>query len=193
MVGKESYDHADPLWRIYYAGGDHPQEWDTFRAFGPAVGGGRFDHHPEPQAVHTDRSIYYAGASIATCVAEVFQPRRTVDTSTGAPHLVRFTPKRSLHLMDIRHLWPTRAGASQAIASGPRPRSQRWSRSIYSSYPVDGVVYRSSMHGGDTAIALYERGEDALPAEPDLQLSLHDSSLTVVLSRIADTIGYGFR
>lgn len=193
LAGGEVYIHSGPLWRVFFTGGDHPADWDTFRAFGPATNAGRFDHHPLPQGVHSNRGIYYAGRSISVCVAEAFQERRTLDRAAGLPALVRFTPNRSLHLLDLRHVWPTRAGASQAISSGPRRRSQRWSRAIYAEYPVDGIAYRSSMYGGEDALALYERCTDALPGNPDRVIPMTESSIVVVLKRIADDIGYSFR
>ncbi len=89
---------------------------------------------------------------------------------------------------------PTRAGASQAIASGPRNRAQAWSRTIYDAYPtVEGVWYPSSMHGGHPALVLFERAADALPADPDLDVPLTHPGLLPDLTRAANALGYLMR
>jgi len=49
------------------------------------------------------------------------------------------------------------------------------------------------MHGGQNAFALYERCTDALPPTPDRTIDIASRSLAVVLTRIANEIGYGFR
>jgi len=49
------------------------------------------------------------------------------------------------------------------------------------------------MHGGHDAFALYERCTNAVPTDADRVVALADPLLAVVLKRIADEIGYGFR
>jgi hypothetical protein len=98
---------------------------------------------------------------------------------------------RSVRLLDLTGGWPTRAGASQAIASGPRGRAQAWARAIYEAYPaVEGLWYPSSMHGGPTALVLFERAEDALPAAPEVAIPLSHPGLLPDLVRAADVLGY---
>ena len=90
--------------------------------------------------------------------------------------------------------WPTRAGASQAIAAGPRPRGQAWARAIYEAYPnVEGIWYPSSMHGGHPAVVLFERAEPALPSIPDLDVPLSHPGLLPDLVRTAGSLGYLLR
>ena len=175
------------VWRVYFAQGAHPVSWDTFRRFGP-VAGGRFDHHLPPTSLQR-RSVSYLGDSPSVCVAEVFQATRTI-SETGEPHLVGFRLRRPARLLDLRGLWPTAARGSQAIASGPKARSQRWARVIAEAYgDVDGVAYRSSMHAGDDAWCLWGC-RDALPDSPDVNESLFHPGLRLPLHRIASTLGY---
>jgi hypothetical protein len=177
------------LWRIYFRAGGHPSYWDSFRTFGP-LETARFDHH-EPPPRRQARAILYAATAGPICVAEVFQSKRVINRLRNAPHLAAFKLTRPVRLLDLCGLWPTLAGASQAINSGPRSRARGWSRAIYGAYPdLDGLWYRSSMHGGDPAIALYERGRDALPSSPTYHAALADPGLTPVLFRVAQRIGY---
>jgi RES domain len=183
------------LWRVYFRGGDHPGAWDRMRAFGPLLGA-RFDHHAEPQGVQ-QREILYAAIgdeAIATCVAEVFQEGRLVDTGRHAPFLACFELIRTVSLLSLRGRWPTRAGASANINSGPRPRCRRWSRTIHGAYPdVAGLLYASSMNGNEPAVALYERALPSLPATPVFDRPLSDPGLLVPLERIAESLGYDLR
>lgn len=178
------------LWRVYFRGGAHPASWHTFRAYGPARGA-RFDHHlPPPRA--QERGILYAASDGPICMAEVFQHTRTIDRTDRQPWLVGFATAAELVLLDLAGLWPTRAGASQALNSGPRPRAQRWSRAIYAAYPrVQGLLYGSSMHGNAPAIALYERALPALPPTPFFHQPLAAPALLLPLRQVALQIEYG--
>lgn len=177
------------LWRLYFRGGRHPTFWDAFRAFGPT--GARFDHHLPPPRIQL-RRILYGALQGPTCVAEVFQNTRVIDRAARDPWLVGFELARPLLLLDLSGPWPTRAGASMALSTGPRPRAQRWSQAIYEAYPeVQGLFYPSSMHGGHPAIALWERGGGAIPPMPVFHRPLLDPALLPVLSRVAHDIGYG--
>jgi hypothetical protein len=136
----------------------------------------------------------YAGRDLATCVAEVFQGSRVVDRFAGDRFLAAFRLTRSIRLLDLTGDWPTRAGASQALASGPRPRAQAWARAIYETYPgLEGIWYPSSMHGGHPAIALFERAESAVPATPELDVPLSHPGLLADLTRAASLLGYLLR
>lgn len=129
--------------------------------------------------------------AVATCVAEAFQDTRLVDTGRRAPWLACFALTRDVPLLSLRGKWPTRAGASANINSGPRPRCRRWSRSIYEAYPeVQGLLYASSMNANESALALYERAASALPASPVLNRPLSDPALLLPLERIASDLGY---
>jgi hypothetical protein len=178
------------LWRIYFRGGAHPTLWNGLRAFGPTPRG-RFDHHlppPRPQR----RRVLYAAEHGPTCLAEVFQDTRVIDRAGRDPWLVAFALRAELRLLDLTAAWPTRAGASMAISSGPRSRAQRWSRAIYAAYPeVQGIYFPSSMHGNRPAVALYERAATALPRAPSFHRPLLDPALLPVLERAAHELGYG--
>ena len=115
-----------------------------------------------------------------------------IDRSARAPWLAGFELRRQITLLDLTGTWPTRAGASMAISSGPRPRAQRWSRVIYEAYPdVEGLLYPSSMHANRPAVALYERAGGALPHTPVFHRPLDDPALLPVLARVARDLGYG--
>lgn len=180
------------IYRIYFRGGRHPGTWDSLRAYGPAPGA-RFDHHTKPARLQ-DRSIMYAATgndAIATCVAEVFQQSRLVDTGCRSPWLACFALMQEVSLLNLRDKWPTRAGASMNLNSGPRPRCRRWSKAIYEAYPqARGLIYASSMNANEPAIALYERAILAIPALPVLNRPLSDPALLVPLERIAAGLGY---
>jgi hypothetical protein len=176
------------VWRVYFAAGPHPTTWGDFRWFGPA--NARFDHHDGPPHVQR-KGIWYGAMEPITCLAEVFQSTRTIDRSANAPWLVAFTTTRALQLLDLTGTWPTRAGASMAIHSGPRPRARRWSRAIYDAYAhVEGLWYASSMHAHRASLALYERAKAAIPGAPLFHRALSDPALLSRLNTAATTLGY---
>jgi hypothetical protein len=176
------------LWRIYFAAGPHPVNWNTFRYFGPT--NGRFDHHLLPKAVQ-DRGILYAAVDGMTTFAEVFQETRTIDRRRWDPHLVSFELAQPIDLLDLRGNWPTQAGASMAINSGLRPRARRWSQRIYEVYrDVHGIWYASSMDGNRPAVALFERGPLAMPDRPSFHRALADSALDGIAFRAARKFNY---
>jgi hypothetical protein len=177
------------LWRLYFRGGSHPSFWNVFRAYGPTRG--RFDHHLPPPQVQ-DRQILYCAEHGPTCLAEVFQDTRGIDRLAGDPWLVGFVLSRDLDLLDLTGTWPTRAGASMALNSGPRPRAQRWARIIYEAYPrLQGIYYPSSMDGNHPALALTERALAAMPSTPVFHRPLLDPAFLTVLRHVARDFGYG--
>jgi len=178
------------LWRIYFRGGPHGSLWSRLRTFGPTSS--RFDHHLRPPS-EQDRGILYAALHGPTCFAEVFQETRLIDRRSREPWLVAFRLRRPIELLDLTGSWPTRAGASMALNTGPRFRAREWSRSIYEAYPwADGLLYPSSMAGNQAALALYERGtRDALPKHPSFHRPLVDPSLRWMLGTVAHDFGYG--
>lgn len=181
------------LWRLYKRSGRHPVMWDTFRTFGP-VQTARFDHHL-PDA-HGDphlqlRGIYYAASEIITCLAEFFQDTRTIDREAEAVTLVGFELRRAVNLLNLTETWPTQAGASMVLSSGPRFRARLWSRAIYETYPdVQGLYYPSSMHANRPAVAFYERAVPALAPVPVVHRPLNDPALLADLDRSAVRLGY---
>ena len=177
------------LWRVYFRGSEHSASWSTFRIFGPNANA-RFDHHLPPPSAQ-QRGILYAATHVATCLAEVFQKTRVIDTVHREPWLVGFATAAPVSLLDLTGAWPTVAGASMAINSGPRPRARLWSRAIYDAYPqVDGLWYASSMNANRPAVALYERAQRALPPEPTVHRALADPLLQVSLRNVAADLGY---
>jgi hypothetical protein len=184
------------LSRVFRAGGQNPLRWNEFRLAGP-LAAARFDPHPptpdgRPAAV-PGYGVMYVGLSLRTCLAEAFQGARVVDRHTGGPMLGVFRPARVLRLLDLGGTWPTRAGASQAISSGPRDRSRAWARAIFAAYgDIDGLWFRSSMNAGNPAICLWERGADALPAQADALLPLDAAGLALPIARECRRLGYRY-
>lgn len=184
------------LARIYRAAGDHPGRWAEFRTKGP-LATARFDPHPVPTGGEPQQAagygVLYSALSLRTALAEAFQSTRVVDRHTGAPFLAVFRPVRPLHLLDLAGTWPTRAGASQAIASGSRERARAWAREIFAAYPdVDGLWYRSSMDSGAPAVCLWERAAPAMPAQPWVHLPLRSPALGLPVARACRQLGYRF-
>ena len=175
--------------------GRHPQQWNTFRRTGP-LPHARFDPHPPgPRGRPTDAAghgVLYFGLSVRTSIAEVFQDTSIVDRITRRPFLVVFRPTRTMRLLDLTGLWPTRAGASQEISSGSRERTQEWARVMRAAYPgLDGLWYRSSMDSGDPSICLWDPpAGDALPESPEILVPLDHPGLDVPLARICEDLNY---
>ena len=176
------------IWRVYSQGGHFPTTWNEFRAYGPTDS--RFDHHIPPAAVQA-RKIMYGARHGPTCIAEVFQPGRTIDRTSRSPWLAGFRLTKALSLLNLTGAWPTRAGASMAINTGLRSRARLWSQAIYETYPtIDGLFYCSSMDANRSAVALYERAESALPSTPTFHRALSDPAMETTLKRAAHRFGY---
>jgi hypothetical protein len=187
-------DPATPLVRVFTVAGRHQQQWDTFRHTGP-LPHARFDpHQPGPRGRPTDSAegVLYFGLTARTSVAEVFQDTSIVDRVTRRPFIVVFRPTRALRLLDLAGLWPTRAGASQEISSGPRERTQEWARAIRAAHPdLDGLWYRSSMDSGHPAVCLWDPPSgDAIPNSPDALVPLDHPGLDIPLARICQELNY---
>lgn len=185
------------LARIYFAGGAHPVQWNTFKNFGP--GNGRFDHHlpnAAGEACSQQRSIFYCAANAVTCFAEVFQDTRRIDRFRNAPWLAVFELDQPCMLLDLTGAYTTRVGASMAINTGNRRTARLWARGFYEAYQdLTGIYYASSMHGNAPAIAFTDRAGEvlALPAFPKFNRALADDALLDVLKYSASTLGYGLR
>ncbi len=181
------------LWRVYFRRGRHPTTWSTFRFVGPA--NGRFDHHlieSGPLQLQ-QRGILYAALEGPTCLAEVFQDSRVIDTIRGEPALVGFVTQASVRLLDLTRTFPTRAGASMAINTGAKSRARRWALQFYEAYPDHaGILYASSMHGNSPAVALNERAKATaiVPTRPVFHRALSDLSIWRILQGVAAEIGY---
>jgi hypothetical protein len=181
------------IWRVYRTMGGHPGNWSTFRRYGP-VGTGRFDHHEPPAHDDPVRGILYGALDAPAAVVEAFQDGRLIDRFHDAPWLACFALELDAPTLDLRGAWSTRAGASRAIASGPRGRARAWSREMYAAYAsVVGLTYASAMAGTSTNVALYERAAASIPAHPRLHIPLSHPGLESALNRIAQRFGYGMR
>lgn len=176
--------------RIYFAGGTHPGGWNRFRDWGPTKA--RLDHHVLPAGSATDRRILYAGDTLTTCAAEVFQHTGVIDAVAGEPYFAGLRVVRPVRLLSFRSDWPTRAGASQALASGTRAWVRQWSRAVWEDLvDIEGIVFDSSMHHGGTNFALYERAEDAFDASPVFNEELSHRGLRNPLRHVAADLNYG--
>lgn len=186
---------ATRLVRIFFAGGMHPQRWNTFRYTGP-LPHAEFDPHPPdvdglPTSSH-DNGVLYFGLSVRTSVAEVFRATSLVDRRTRSPFLVVLRPRRTLQLLDLTGLWTTRVGAAMDMATGSQGVKQSWARSIRAAYPeLDGVYFRSPLDAGDPAVALWDPpAASGLPATPDVLLPLDHPGLDVSLARVCEDLNY---
>ncbi len=180
-------------WRVYRAGGEHPGRWNELRRYGPTATG-RFDHQEPPPHDDPARGILYVARDAMAALAEAFQDTRTIDRRRQEPWLVAFELTADVTALDLTRLWPTRAGASQAIATGRRVTAQAWSRAIYRTYPgVAALVYRSSMAGSSVNVALYERASAEISSVPVVHLPLTHPGLALPLERAASKLGYGLR
>jgi hypothetical protein len=185
------------LARVYYTSSAHPLAWNEFRHFGPL--NFRWDHHlpseagePEDQA----RGVYCAAVDARTCLAEVFQSTRRIDRVYQAPWLVVFKTGAALNLLDLAGEFATRLGASMAIHSGSRARARGWARDLYAAFPAaQGILYASSMHAANPALALNERAleQPLFPAHPELHRALADDVLVDPLKHAAQALGYALR
>ena len=176
------------LWRIYARGGTYPTTWNAFRTFGPLDA--RFDHHTHPKR-EQERGIMYLGRRGLTCFAEVFQRERIIDVHNGDPFLVAFRLSEPVRLLDLSGHWPTTVGASMAINSGSRRRAKVWSRAIYAAYPeAQGIWYCSAMDANQPCVALYERGQHALPPVSSFHAALADPRLRLFVDRVATLLNY---
>ncbi len=193
------------LVRVYRAG-PHGTTWNGFRSYGPTPRD-RFDHHEPPPGDHPTTGILYAAGDGVSAIVEAFQADRTIDRRRDDPWFVVFAPTAPLHVLDLDRAWPTRAGASGALATGDAPAiTQAWARAIHAEYAHDvvGIVYRSSMRGtprgprprGVAAslfgrnVALFETAQSAFPAHPRLHLPLSHPGLADDLGAAALAYDY---
>jgi RES domain len=176
------------FFRVYFRGARHPVTWRAFRAYGPTDA--RFDQQLPPPR-EQERGILYLAIHPRTALAEAFQRRRTINARRLAPWLVGFQTAAPLGLLDLTGLWPTRAGASMALSTGPHARTRPWSRAAYAAYPhLHGLWYGSSMDSLRGCVALYERAAHALPVAPAFHRALADPALRALLEHWAAELSY---
>ena len=181
--------------RIFFADTEHSIAWDDFRFFGPTPC--RFDHHlpdKDGNGFEQDRGIMYLATgklAAQTCLAEVFQEKRTIDRQSRLPIYAGFALADDIQLLDLTGAFVTTIGASTAIHSGPRSRTRRWAQRLHDAFPqIDGILYCSSMNGNAPSIALFERAQRAIPSHNLLHRELRDNSMTSVITMTAQKINY---
>jgi hypothetical protein len=140
------------------------------------------------------RGIMYGAVgdeAVPTCLAEAYQSARTIDRKLADPVLCAFTLTERLFLLDLTGPFATQIGASMAINTGTRKRSRRWAQQLFDAFPgAHGIYYPSSMHGNNSAIALFERAGHALPDAAIMHRQLDDPELLSAIQGTAWTIGY---
>ena len=179
------------LWRIYFRGGLHPVNWKDFRYVGPVDA--RFDHHVGHEPTTQDRAVMYGAEDPTTCLAEVFQKTRVMNRWHRDPWLVGFETKNAMRLLDLTGTFPTRAGASMGLMTGPRSVSRTWARAFHDSWPeIEGLYYPSSMHANRPAMVLSERAREAgvMPNQASFHRSLGDPAILGILRNAAHALGY---
>ena len=179
------------IWRIYFRGGLHPTRWKDFRYVGPIDA--RFDHHIGNEPTRQDRAVLYGADDPTTCLAEVFQKTRVMNRWHNEPWLVGFETSIPMRLLDLTGTFPTRAGASMGLMTGPRSVSRTWARAFHKSYPeIDGLYYSSSMHANYPSMVLNQRAREAgvMPEQTSLHRSLGDPAILSILRNAAHALGY---
>jgi RES domain-containing protein len=175
------------LWRLHRTAGENVIAWNALRFWGPSHA--RFDPQQPPPGP-SDRGVSYAALDITTCLAELFQDRRAVDTVRGAPYLTAWRPGRTLHLLDLTGTWPIRNGASHLINTGPHDLCRAWARAIDSRWAdLDGLWHVSAMTG-EPEIALFTAAADTFPPRPLFSRPLSDPGTRGWVAAAAEQIGY---
>lgn len=140
------------IWRVYLRGGLHHTKWKDFRYVGPIDT--RFDHHVGNEPTRQDRAVLYGADDPITCLAEVFHKTRVMNRWHKEPWLVGSETRNSMWLLDLTGTFPTRAGASMELMTGPRSVSRTWARVFHDCYPeIGGLYYLSSTCHRCTRIA----------------------------------------
>jgi len=175
------------LWRLHRTAGENVVAWNALRFWGPSHA--RFDPQQPPPGP-SDRGVSYAALDITTCLAEVFQDRRVVDTARGAPYLTAWRPGRTVHLLDLTGTWPIRNGASHLLNTGPHDLCRAWARAIDARWPdLDGLWHVSAMNG-QPEITLFTAAADAFPPRPLFSRPLSDPGTRGWITAAAEQIGY---
>ena len=178
-------------WRVHRTTGDHVVAWNAFREHGPHL---RFDPHPPPARDHPGVGVWYGASEPMPALAEAFQATRTIDRFRGDPYLTGLRFGRELRLLDLAvdgtGTWPTRAGGTFALSTGPHSITQRWARRITDAFPgLDGVRY-SSRFAGQPCIALFAPAVTAMPGRPAMSLPLSHPGLALRIAAAAQRLGY---
>jgi hypothetical protein len=178
-------------WRTYRTTGSHVLAWNAFREHGPHL---RFDPHPPPAQQHAGIGVWYGASSPTSALAEAFQTDRTIDRFRGNPYLTGVRFIREVRLLDLAFnstgAWPTRAGGTFAMSTGPHSITQRWARRIARAFPhLDGLRYNSRF-AGEPCVALFVPAASAMPTRPALSLPLSHPGLALRIAGAAHRMGY---
>lgn len=119
---------------------------------------------------------------------------RTIDRFRGDPYLTGLRFTRELRLLDLAAdsvgAWPTRAGGTFALSTGPHSITQRWARRITEAFPdLDGLRYNSRFAGGP-CVALFVPIMAAMPTRPAISLPLTHPGLALRIGGAAQRLGY---
>ncbi len=178
-------------WRVHRATGDQVLAWNTFREHGPHL---RFDPHSPPAREQPGIGVWYGASAPTPALAEAFQVARTIDRFRGDPYLTGLRFTRELRLLDLAAdsvgAWPTRAGGTFALSTGPHSITQRWARRITEAFPdLDGLRYNSRFAGGP-CVALFVPAMAAMPTRPAISLPLTHPGLALRIGGAAQRLGY---
>lgn len=178
-------------WRVHRTTGEHVLAWNAFREHGPHL---RFDPHPPPAREHPGIGIWYGASEPTPALAEAFRSTRTIDRFRGNPYLTGLHCTRDLRLLDLatdsHGAWPTRAGGTFAMSTGPHAITQQWARCITEAFPdLEGLRYNSRF-AGKTCIALFTPAQSAMPARPAISLPLTHPGLALRIAAAGHHLGY---
>lgn len=190
LISEDLIEYTGVLWRVHRTAGAHVLPWNRFRTYGP-LPSMRWDPHPGEAPAAGSDGVLYAAADIATCLAEVYQASRVVDTVSGAPALTAWSPLRALRLLDLTGTWPLRNTASAALTAAPRGVCRQWARAIGTTWPdLDGLYAPSTMTGRPNAV-LWQPAADSTPDLPAFSRPLSTPMVWSIAQAAAVEIGYG--
>ena len=156
-----------------------------FRYYGPLS---RFDHQQSQKPKQNEeRGIIYAGFSLSCCLIEVFGDDDTIKIQQQK--IAYITLKQSLKLLNLRESGAWDAGSVSAMAvDGRRKLTQAWSRYFYENFDlygnIEGLIFNNA-HGGQMALALYERAASKLLSADVSVLDLNEPTIRETILAIA--------
>lgn len=182
--------HEGFLFRVYATAGDHPQDWDELREFGP-IPDMRFDPHPSPIGDHPGYGVMYTGLDHVTALAEVYQEEHVIDRGVKGNALVFWEVTRPLELLDLTERWPVRNKGAAAMQMGDKANTSAWAHAIRTQFAdqVDGLYHRSSVDN-QLMITLFERSRDSFPDRPDFNELLIDSACDELILDACEVLEY---
>lgn len=180
-------DVPEVMWRVRRTSGRFPSRWDEFRHFGP-LASARFDPH-EPPPREQEEGVAYFAATWQTCLAEVFQAARVINSRRDGPFITAVRPVRPLRLLDLRGDWPIHIGASHHLTTGRKDHCRAWARAFRAAWPdADGLASVGIDSG--TVVTLFTPAMNILGAAPVFDRPLADATIREHLAAAAEAIGY---